>query len=480
VRAFYVKGKPYSIYTRVVLIVMYRIFYCYWLFIPHLAAAPFNLNDDDQHIYASEALDKSDFDTNGHLLISSAGDVLYLDVESDFGLSSDARYIRFDVINGAFNTSFPISGLAASGSFDSILSAGGGVGDSFIIIEVSASPSVGADTIFSLESTSFQWFDSSQPLQIRYSLYDTAAAAVNQTTFLSQLTTDFATLSDASGSEYTRSFSHYVGFTQDFLRFNPTYRSPSVFSLGDASGTLASMGKVLFEQLILDDALLASTSLAITDFRDLIPDSDTSANNSNIYGDFSSVEVFLNADDDCTGASLALTSYSEASRVVVSIDDLVSYPVFCIRADSNEVPVKRATYELELGVGYNRSHLGEIKYDAASIDIPYLTNFEGYRQRIYLVNHAGYDVAYSSRFISEGSVGENYTAGNNANGTLLANSTLVLSSQDVVTIDDGVPTRVSVRIFLDSKPEDISAAVQIFSLGSQDAPTTEVLVVEKH
>jgi hypothetical protein len=461
---------------------MFRIFcFCYLvLFVPLVYASPFNLHDDVSLVYASESLSDADFNSSGYLLISNASDLLNLEVKSGFGISSDARYIRVDVINGAFNDTFSVAGLAASTFFTSSLAAGGSVGDNYIIVEVTASPAVGADTVFTLQSTSFQWFDSAQPLKARYSLYDTAAAAVNQSSFLVQLTKDIATLDKAIGSKYTRSFTHKVGFSQDFLRFNPTFRLPSTYSLGDSSETLASVGKVLFEQLILGDALLASTSLSITDFRDLIPGSDTSANTSTIYGDFSSVDAFLNANDNCTGASFPLLSYSDIGSVSVSIDNLLAFPVFCLQSLSNEVEIRRATYELELGEGYDKSLLGEITYDAASVDIPYLTNFENYRQKVYLVNHAGYDIGYISRFIAEEAVSGNYVAGDGAQGVLKANSTLVLKSTDIVSIEEDVPTRISVRIFMDAKPEDVSAAVQILSIESQAAPTTNFLDVMKH
>jgi hypothetical protein len=367
--------------------------------------------------------------------------------------------------------------VASDAAYTTTLILGGGVGDAYIIVEVSASPTIGPDVEFTLESDSFILSDSSEPLQVQYTLYDSASAAIYDGSIIYRTSATLAKVVSAIGSSFTRSFRHSASFSQDFLRFNSTFRSPSLFSLGDASEGLASLGKVQFDNLMVDDVRLASSSLIISDITELLQGINTDAATATITGDFSTITAFLNDQEDCAGTNLALTEYDDERDVYVSIDNLVTYPFFCLSAESEEIPLIRATYQLDLGIGLGSSLLGEVIYDAASIDLPYLTDFEGYRQHIILVNHAGYDVAYSTYFIAEESVADSFAIGDAAEGTIAAGSTLILNTEDLVTIESTVSSQISARIFVDAKPSDISAALQIFSLEGDTPPMTNVLQV---
>jgi hypothetical protein len=440
-------------------------------------SAPFDLNSQNALHYAKESLQVSDFINKNQLVIRSATDTLNLTFLAGFGISVKPRYIRLDVINGAFNTNFPLLGLAVSADYTTNISAGGVIGDTFLIIEVNSASALGADTSFLLESDSFIIYNKNEPLKIQYTLYDSASDAVNHGRYLSRVNADLAKVISAVGVNFTSSFSHSVGFSQDFLRFNTTFRTPNTFELGDASPEIASLGKVIFERLIMEDTLLPSNSVVITDFRLLIPEIETSLGNVIIDGDFSTARFFLNADDDCAGASTELAEYSSSRTILVSIDQLIDFPVFCIAAESNEIAIQRSSYQIDLDVGTESKLLGEVIYDAATIDLPYITDYSDYRQRIILVNHAGYDVRYFTEFTSELEVADNYSINDLAKGVIPAGSTLKLNANDLVTISEGVPTRVSARILVDAKPKDISAAIQILSLGSNLPPITNVLQV---
>jgi hypothetical protein len=237
------------------------------------------------------------------------------------------------------------------------------------------------------------------------------------------------------------------------------------------------MGKVLFNQLILDDALLPSSTEVITDFRDLLPEYDTSSELAFIEGDFSTARYFLNEDDDCAGTSLDIAEFSDEHLIYISLDDLVNYPVFCIEAESSDIAIRRSEYSLNLGLGGETKLIGEVLYDAATIDLPYITDFSEYRQRIIFVNHAGYDVSYFTEFSVEESVSGHYSSGELASGVIPAGTTLIIKSNEFVNIESGVNTRVSARVLVDARPSDISAAIQILSIGNNWPPQTNVLQV---
>jgi hypothetical protein len=456
---------------------MFRLFFILVVLPNFATAAPFNLRGSSPLIYAAEPLTKSDFGGFGALVIGSVSDDLNITFEVGFTLSTDLKYIRLDVNNGKFGDSFSGSAFITNVAYSTLLVAGGNTDDSYLIAQVSAPTLLANDTIFTLESDKFYISDVNKPLNIRYRLYDSAAAAINDGRIIIDINSDVARVENGLGVSFSESFIQRTGFSDNFMRFIPSFRSPNIFSLGDANKTLSSLAKFQGARLILDDVRLASTSELITDFRVLLPNISTDNDISIISGDFSSIKAFLNVDDDCAGARYELAEYTTEREVNVSLDTLADYPVFCLTADGNNKMIKRSAYELDLGIGATPSLFGEITYNAATIDLPYVTTYSGYRQRILLVNHAGYAVNYITEFTAEASVAGNFSTGISAEGIIPPNTTLKFNAQDLVTINSGGATRVSARLFFDAKATDISAAVQILSLDSNLPPITNVLQV---
>lgn len=445
-----------------------------------LKSAPIVLEQNTPLLYALEVLNNEELSASGAVIIESSADELNLQFNAGFGISKTERYIRLDLSNGLFNQSFPVSGIKSKPAFDANLVRGGGIGDSYMIIGVNADIALSADTEFLLESTSFKWLDYNEPLNVQYTFYSSAAAAVNGGEFLHQITSSIAKSTVSIGTSSTRSFTHVAELTQDFKKFRASYRSPSVFSLGDASNDLASLGKVQFDNLITLPVRMPKDSTLISTFTQLLPNFNSKAKTVSITGDFSSIKAFLNTQGDCLGDSYSLTEYSETTIINVSISDLLEHPVFCVSADSKTTSIKRSAYYIDLGIGIGTSLLGEIKYDAASVDLPYITGYQNYRQRIYLVNHAGFEVAYTTHFIPEASLEGGYTEGVAAKGIIPAETTMKINASELVNFSGEGTTRISARIFIDAKPQDISAAVQILSITSSEPPVTNVLEVKEN
>ncbi|MBC3764933.1 hypothetical protein [Neptunicella marina] len=441
------------------------------------AVAKFNLSTSQTLNYAVESITSNDYNNKGQLVISSNSDTLNLEVEVGFGLSSDFRYARLDIINGTFNSAFPSSGVEISANYKSTLVAGGGVGDSFVIIELSATPSVGADTELLFDTTSFNWDDIGTPLEIQYTLYDTADAAVNHLGYLYRKNAVLSQFIRAAGNKFIQSFQHYSGFDNNFLRFSATFRSPSTFKLGDASETLASVGKIRFDQLVAVNTLLPSTSNAISDYRKIIPGVKTDLKSVSISGDFSSITASLNEDDDCSGAAIELLSFSNENSVLTSIDELIDHPVFCIEASSNTQVIEPSEYYLDFGGSLGKGLLGAISYDAATADLPFITTFSDYKQKIYIVNYAGYPVAYSTQFIAESGKVISLNLKDAANGIIPAKTTLKLNTTDLVEIE-GEVKRASARFFFDTKAKNLAVSSQLLSVSNSGVPPTEHIVVK--
>ena len=92
-----------------------------------------------------------------------------------------------------------------------------------------------------------------------------------------------------------------------------------------------------------------------------------------------------------------------------------------------------------------------------TVQLPYLTQFANYNQRIVVVNRGG-AASYSFSFMAEDSV--TVTPGSDASGTLPANSSTYFSVLygDLVTID-GSPNRAAGTLIIESEPHFIDVLV---------------------
>ena len=102
--------------------------------------------------------------------------------------------------------------------------------------------------------------------------------------------------------------------------------------------------------------------------------------------------------------------------------------------------------------------LGYIMRDGTTVQIPYLTQFGDYNQRIVIVNR-GAAADYSFSFTAEED-GPTITPGADASGTLAGGATTYISMKygDLVTID-GSPNRVSGTLIVESEDHFIDVVV---------------------
>ena len=111
--------------------------------------------------------------------------------------------------------------------------------------------------------------------------------------------------------------------------------------------------------------------------------------------------------------------------------------------------------------------LGMIERDGTTYHIPYLTTFDGYNQRIAVVNRSGRTVDYVfTDFMAED--GNTVTGGEAHSGTFSPGQT-VLRATDIVTIEGGARAAANLTIVAD--PSVISAATQTVNIVSQGTDT---------
>ena len=159
----------------------------------------------------------------------------------------------------------------------------------------------------------------------------------------------------------------------------------------------------------------------------------------------------------------------DANEVIGGIKEGPWY--LCVSIDNEnevEIPVGDYSLDVTLGTGATDTRpfpavgdgpftVGRITHDGTTVQIPYLTTYEGYNQRIVIVNRSKEDVAYSMTFSTEADV--TATPGMAAEGMANGGATTVLRAVDVVTIEGG--NRASAQVVLLSDPAKLDMATQV-------------------
>lgn len=115
--------------------------------------------------------------------------------------------------------------------------------------------------------------------------------------------------------------------------------------------------------------------------------------------------------------------------------------------------------------------VGTIVRNGTTIQVPFVSTFADYKQRLVLVNRGSADVAYNISFTPE--AGTTATANAAATGTLAAGKTTVLNSTDVVALT-GATTRTAATITVVSSPSKIDAATTMVNVSDKSTDTVKL------
>lgn len=102
--------------------------------------------------------------------------------------------------------------------------------------------------------------------------------------------------------------------------------------------------------------------------------------------------------------------------------------------------------------------MGEVIYDSITIDVPFMSTFEDYKQRFHLTNTGPTPAKYMFEFVTEG--GTVVDSGAEASGTIPAGETIVVQTANVVTFVSG-NTRAAAKLHIGGEDEDISVSALI-------------------
>ena len=382
-----------------------------------------------------------------------------LDVAVETGFTTGdgtSNFVRFDLTNAAFSSNAPTLTFpnVAAGTPTAVISQGGGDGDDFVIFEVVAT---GADLLNDddlLLSASTYDVSSSATSSVDYGFYDIAADAINQRDALSTESSTFTTVASAVTGDFTDAGVAVATVASGFKMLEP----------GTAAGETNLVGEI---GLVIPGQVVKSGSIKLDGTAFVLADVVPAAAQDIIFeGDFSFGTFTLN-DTSCAGTANTLTVNSDEDEAEINADPTsLTQWAFCLTLDGTTDVAAKGEYTITLDDQDVTNTIGRIIFDTTTVEVPYLTTFSSYNQRLYIVNRGSRDALYTISYTTEGAATATPLAA--STGTVPAGEVLALKATDIVELTGR--TRTAATVEVEAVDADISVASQSVNLddGSTD------------
>lgn len=440
-----------------------------------MAAQDLTVADLEPVVFASELITT----TGSDIVVTNAGSILDVTFPLGFSISDGtSKYIRLDLNNAVFETAVTGGALGnfsiANGTF--ALSQGGAKGDDFVIVELTATAgnnlSQTDEVTVALDDLNIS---RSAVSSVTYNLYDSAPEAVSETGSLADESGVLASVESASTGVFTVADSLTATIASGFKEFAT---GPSNV-LGTNEGFV---GAVDVTEIL--EGTVYNTNGSPAEPADFFSSDQTLT----ISGDFSvgawelDPVVVADGDSACDGnGAVALTGgllNEDENLATLPNVDVASNNVWhlCVTVSGNtnnatDDVLNKASFSATLVDDELTGDLGRIIYDTTSFDIPYLTTFSGYNQRIYITNKSSAPFSYSMTFTSEDVADAEGTE--LASGTVPAGELVVLRADQVVEIT-GDRSRTAAQLEVEAQSTDVSVAIQ--NVRGSDGTTDTVII----
>ena len=186
--------------------------------------------------------------------------------------------------------------------------------------------------------------------------------------------------------------------------------------------------------------------------------------------------------DTPNGEGIAKSPLSEEDPTVDVIGGIAAAPWYLCVTISNENTdeIPAGSYMVDVNLTPARGDLrpfppmgmagilaGQILHDGTTVQIPYVTSYEGYTQRIVIVNRNKVDVGYAITFRAEG---DGEIMGDNPHeGMLMAGQATVLKVDELVTLSN--PTRAAATLTVAATSGTIDVATTMVNKMDQSTDT---------
>lgn len=102
--------------------------------------------------------------------------------------------------------------------------------------------------------------------------------------------------------------------------------------------------------------------------------------------------------------------------------------------------------------------MGSVIYDSITVDVPFMSTFDDYKQRFHLTNNGPTPAKYMFEFTPE--VGTTVTAGDDAEGVIPAGASIVVQTSAIIASFDG-RSRTAALLHIGGEDEDIGVSAVI-------------------
>jgi len=429
------------------------------------SAHAFNLDLSTQtgSTYALESLDSAGGQVVGLVTypkVSNTSNVL--DVVNTYGLNSingSSTYIRYDLTNAVFGA---VPTLTITQTTNTI-STGGAAGNGFVIFRSVAGAAIPSSNTSTMTAASYASLDVTKPSTISYTVYETLTLASSQgASLVAKTAKSGANIWQYSSGLTTTITPQTTGVASvdlGFAKFKAT-ALPSASNLTAHLGTasVAAAASILSADdgaaVALADMILVSTSTG-------------TVTGGGAFG-IATQSLGLSASNACGSQTAIASNAAKTAGTAFTIATLNGKTFLCYNVTAlngtTQIPV--ASYTLTTvnkPAAATRTNqtttvskvFGSVSHDGTTVQLPYLTTFADYNQRLVLVNRGTGAATYSiSSFQTE--AGTTAVAGTKATGTIPAGSSVVAKVTDIVTLTGG--TRAAATLSVVAPSSNVSVA----------------------
>ena len=435
---------------------------------PVLAAIDMDVTTDQKLKYATELQGTA---TAGYVTAAKQGTDGTINGSVDVTSTAAAvktRFLRYDLTNAKFKGDPGLNvmtGADAGGAACNVVLAGvlvaGGDGDAFATF----STTMAADK-FQAATCDWTLTQAARGLD----LVPDATASVTYTIYetLGQTGVAANTIATAKSVDYSHFIvgstpAEVVTATDATATVASDFRSFDNTANGIANGTLTSIGFIDASKAIKTGVSTIQLDGSAADETHFL----TAAQNIVVTGDVSQGTWFANTTVACAGgtstACVANTAKTACTVTLASGANADQHICAQFSGLDTGLKVNKGTYSVAMSVDTDATGaLGKIKYDTISVEVPYITTYEGYNQRIFIDNFGTTSATYSTTFTSE--TGVTATAGTAATGTLAAGAVSTVKVGDMVTFAGG--SRGTATLELEANGANLRVVSQIVDLGT--------------
>jgi hypothetical protein len=362
-------------------------------------------------------------------------------------------FIRYDLSNAYFTAGSNIA-VTSSGNYSIATAQGGTSASSFVILQANATTDVLQTETASLTLDEIAVADAGESVGLSMAVYETLTQAVSQETALKSASTSVVTplaafTTGISLTSTAASSGNVADVEEDFEAFTNTALDSNLALIGQLTiGEAANVASAQTGAQVTAAEMYTAATSAVT-----------------ITGDLSGTTSLAGADDNqlqlataatCAAGVATVTSNNEGTASAgLFVSALAATTFVCYRADGNTIPEGDYTVSVTFTEGSiadqdspaatQGGDVASIAHNGTTVELPYLTTFGDYNQRIVMVNRGSQDAEYSiSDFQTESDT--TAVAGTAATGTIPAGGSAVVKVSDVVTLTGKTRTAATVNI----------------------------------